>query len=99
MPITDLPTNASTLSGVMAWANTQSGNILGNILVIGIFVALFVGMKGFDTSRAIFASSFITAIISLLFYYGGFVSRTLVIIFVVLTFLAGFFMTSQNTGV
>ena len=92
-----LPYNMTGFSDWFVWAHQETGGFLGNILLLVLFGVMFISFKMFSTEAAILASSFISFILSILFYYLGIGSMGLIIFFGIAMFFGGFMvMKSQN---
>lgn len=59
-------TGATDIVQLGSAANTVSGNLLGILLLLGIFGVLFIAFKAYEDKRALMGASFITAIIAIL---------------------------------
>ena len=83
------PENMTGLSGMMTYANTVSGGIFGNGLLISLYVIILVFLhnKGFDFTACMSAAGFITMIAGVLMFVLGLIGNWAFFVLVVLTFL------------
>jgi hypothetical protein len=62
--------NQTTLWGFASGINTESGYLLGGLLLVVAFVVLFVVNKLYETNAAFLVSSFITTLLAIFMGFG-----------------------------
>ena len=78
-----------TFAGIFEFANQQTGGWFGNMAVIGFWVLLFTSMKRYPTNYAFAASTFITAIMTILGVQIGLCSPAIMWISIVASAISG----------
>ena len=68
--------------------NTSSNSQIVYWILVLVWVITFISMKNFDTKVIFFSSSFLTTIIAILFFSIGWITMTILIIPIVMTFFS-----------
>ncbi len=88
-----LPTNVSSIPGLMSWANTASNSTYGWGILLATFSIITFGLtvKGYDVLDSITAAGFAGIIISLILQFMNIINNTAVFVFAVVT-IVGFLL-------
>lgn len=93
MEVRNMTVNMSNITNILEltqWANTESSQLLGLVLLVGLFMAIFFGLGLFKREKGFATSAFVTTIISLPLAAGGFIPESYSLIFIIIT-LGGIF--------
>ena len=78
-------TSASNLPGLLTVSNQMVNGLYGILLLVSIFMITFIASKQYYTKSALFTASFITALASMMLFFSGWVSQTIMLMcFVIL---------------
>ena len=76
-------TDSNTTINILRFANEITGNWYGIMVIVGFFFVMFIALIGYGARQSLTVSSFITAIITILFRVLGLVSEKMVLLIVV----------------
>jgi hypothetical protein len=96
----DLPTNVTNSWDYMVWVDSLANNLLGNILILAVFIISFVAIyssSGEQPEKTLVASGFISSVIGILLLRIGIVDFALVYVCVFLT-IVGFIWSFSRRG-
>jgi prepilin signal peptidase PulO-like enzyme (type II secretory pathway) len=89
-------TNATNVFSQATALNAMSNGVLGaTIVVVGYFIT-FIGMKDWGNLQAFSSATFGWTVMTLLLFIGGFVTEWLLMLFMVLSAVAGGFLITQR---
>jgi len=91
--------NASNLTGfvdIINYANVATGYIVGDTLLIGVFVVTFLALKNYPTERAFTTASFLTFLSAVMLSILGLAGEKQIILSTI-AFLAATFMMYYNS--
>jgi hypothetical protein len=81
--------NVTSVADYGTCVNTESGMILGAVILLVVWVVLFVVTKLYDTKVSLLVSSFITSILAIFLCFGlHWISTGILLIPIVLTMFA-----------
>jgi len=78
---------------VFPYVSNVTGGLFGNMLMLGLFLVTFIGLKRYGTEQSLLAASMFCFIVSLMGWGIGFIEAGTVIIFVglvVISFIIGY---------
>ena len=74
--------NSSYVVDIIRYANSTTGNVMGDLLLVSIFFIMFFSFKlNYSFEDTLTTSSFMTFVIGLFLYLAGITSLYLIIIF------------------
>ena len=90
------PTNITNLAGLALWANSVTGSLFWPLILLGLFAIMFFSLKNYPMERSFATSSFVTAIIGIMFYLIGLVSAYIVVGIMVVTAISVIVLRNSN---
>jgi hypothetical protein len=96
-----LPTNITNFWDYMVWVDSLANNLIGNILVLAIFIISFITIysnSGEQPEKTLVASGFISSVIGILLLRIGIVSVALVYVCVFLTIVGFIWSFSRRSS-
>lgn len=66
-----LPENITKVSNLFQWVNSTTDNFWVIVLLLGLFLIVFFGLKNYPTKNAFSSASFVTSIASVLILLAG----------------------------
>jgi len=85
-----------TVQELFVTANTYSANILVGLIMIAIFFIILMALKNYDFDEALFSSGLVCFILSILLRVSGDLNIMFVVLFLIITGLAGFYMYGKK---
>lgn len=82
--LTNLTTHYDFVNGVVE-INRQADAIFGVVLLVGLWILIFFGLKNYESKRAFGAASFITLVAAVLMSTIGLVPSYAVVVLVLMT--------------
>lgn len=76
--------NQTNFTSIFIGVNNELDGILALLILVSVFIVMFISMKNYDSKVVLIASSFTTAIISILMTSLSLISFQISLIFVIL---------------
>jgi len=83
---------ATTVSGIFTYANTNTSGMLMGFLMVSIFFIMLMILKRYSFEDAMLASSFSCFILSLILSYGGMLNFIYPLSFLLIAAFTGFYI-------
>jgi len=93
-----LPSNFTSWNDIMHYANSSTGNLFGNVMLLGLMVIILAFSLRFGRMRAMLITCFIGMIFSLLFLAIGLVDAWYLYACVIGTVASAYFVYRENSG-
>lgn len=86
--ISNFVNNSNTTLQIIENINTESGGFFAIGLLILIFIMVFIALKFYETRVALLSSSMIMTMLSVFFWWAGWIQFSLIFVSVVLLFIS-----------
>lgn len=90
--------NVTSFNAAISYVNAITGDAFVTLLCIATWIVIFISLKSYRTAKALSAASFVSVIISGMFWILGYVTYYLVVVFAVLTIVGALFPMLKGGG-
>uniref|UniRef100_A0A6M3K0I5 Uncharacterized protein n=1 Tax=viral metagenome TaxID=1070528 RepID=A0A6M3K0I5_9ZZZZ len=90
-------TSATTIQGIVQFANQTTGNLMMALLMISVFFIMLMVLKRWDFDRALLVSSFASFMLTILLVYAKMVNVVWALVFLIMAAFTAFYMVMSKT--